>query len=390
MNTSTTAAFVRGPATWYGYLLIGTFICLLNLQGNVIPFLQAELSLSYRVVSLHSSAMALGIIVTGLLGERVVRVLGRRATLWGSAGGLGAGALLLCVSPGAWASIPSCALIGFCGGLIASSVPAMLADIHGQHRGQAFAEQAILAYTLAVLGPLLTGFFVANGFGWRYPVIIGGAFAFGLIFFFRNATIPKARARTVGVQPRLPAPFWAYWCLLCFSCSLEYSVVLWAPAFLERVVGYSSATAATFAAGFFVGVLAGRIGLRFVLGRIASPRIMIAAFISGFIGFALYWGIGTPVTAVIGIVLLGLCVAPLYPLTMALSLGVARGATDTASARLNLAVGLALLIAPAALGAFADAFGLSLAHLTLPALIAAGLASFIAAGILERRAILPA
>src|SRR5260221_10778520 len=102
---ATPAAFVRGIATWYGYLLIGSYLYLLNVQGNVIPFLQGEFALSYRVVSLHSSAFAVGIIVTGLFAERVVRRFGRRVSLWIGAGGLGVSALLLVVAPAAWASI---------------------------------------------------------------------------------------------------------------------------------------------------------------------------------------------------------------------------------------------------------------------------------------------
>src|SRR5271157_1994517 len=92
-------AFIRGPATWYGWLLIGAYTYFLNVQGNIVPFLQDEFVLSYRVVSLHSSAIATGIILVGLFGERVTRGLGRRKTLWVAVGGLAAGAILLCLSP---------------------------------------------------------------------------------------------------------------------------------------------------------------------------------------------------------------------------------------------------------------------------------------------------
>jgi hypothetical protein len=53
---------------------------------------------------------------------------------------------------------------------------------------------------------------------------------------------------------------------------------------------------------------------------------------------------------------------------------------------MTLAFGLAVLIAPAILGALADVVGLRFAHLTLPALIGLELASFLAAGMLERHA----
>ena len=105
-------ALVRAPATWYSWLLIGAYIYLLNVQGNVVPFLQDEFALSYGAVSFHSSAIAVGIILVGLFGERVTRGIGRRKTLWLGVGGLAAGAVLLCLSPAPWASISSCFVMG--------------------------------------------------------------------------------------------------------------------------------------------------------------------------------------------------------------------------------------------------------------------------------------
>ena len=276
--------------------------------------------------------------------------------------------------------------MGLGGGLVPSVVPAVMADLHGEQRGKAFAEQAILAYTFAIVGPLSTGFFVSQGLGWRPAVLIGVVLGFSLIFLFRNIAIPERPPASAITSRRLPATFWAYFCLLGFSCALEFSVLLWAPSFLERVIGLSAPVAATAAAGFFVGVLVGRIALRVLVQKIEPRVILFSGFAIGLVGFLLYWGVGQPWAAITGIFMLGLCVAPQYPLTMALGLGAAKGASDVAGARFALAFGLAVLIAPAALGAFADLVGLRLAHLTLPALIVAALVSFLAAGALERRA----
>jgi MFS family permease len=378
--------FVRNPATWYGYFLIGTQIYLFNVQGNVIPFLQEEFSLSYRVVSLHSSAIALGVIVTGLFGRRVTARLGRRYSLWLGGCGIALGGLLLCLSPGPWASIPSCFLIGLLGAFLPAVVPAALSDMHGEMRRQAFAEQAIVAYGCAIIGPLATGRFIAWGLGWRPAVVLGCLLGIGLTVVFRNVALAEPRIHAGSTTARLPPAFWAYWFLIVFGCSLEFSVLLWSPTFLERVAGFSPANAATVAAGFFVGVLVGRIALRALVTRYSARTILFSAFATGAVGFLLYWVVGQQWAAIVGIVLLGLCIAPQYPLTMALGLGVAAGANDAAAARMTLAFGLALLIAPAALGALADVVGLRLAHLTLPALIAAELLSFLAALALSRRA----
>lgn len=53
----------RRISTWYCWLLTGFYLYSVNLPGNVVPFLQAEFALSDCAVSLHSSAIAVGIIL---------------------------------------------------------------------------------------------------------------------------------------------------------------------------------------------------------------------------------------------------------------------------------------------------------------------------------------
>lgn len=250
-GTTGPGRLIRVPATWYGYFLVGIHLYLLNVQGNVVPFLQSEFQISYRIVGLHSMAIAVGLIAMGLVADRLTRRLGRRLTLAVGAGGMAAGATFLCLSPSPVASIASCFLMGLAGGIIPSVVPAVLADLHGPHRNQAYAEQAIIGYTLAVLGPLSAGLFVWLGLGWRYAVLLGAVGAVLLIAIFRNVAMPRQRPKPQGKAGRLSAAFWAYWIVIATACALEFSVLLWAPAFLERVIGFSPAAAATGAAAFF-------------------------------------------------------------------------------------------------------------------------------------------
>src|SRR5690606_11703853 len=75
----------RDGATWFVYLLLGYFTYLSTSQGNLVPFLRDELSLGYAAVSLHISAIAAGILIGGLIADRVVARFGRRRTLIASA-----------------------------------------------------------------------------------------------------------------------------------------------------------------------------------------------------------------------------------------------------------------------------------------------------------------
>ena len=419
----TTSGAVRIP-TWYAFLLTGFYIYAVNVQGNVVPFLQAEFALSYRAVSLHSSAIALGIILVGLVGDRVAAALGRRRTLWLGIAGLAGGSLLLCLAPappsGAlpWASIGACFLIGALGALIPALLPALLADLHGERRAEALAGQAIAAYVFGLAAPLVSGLAIWSGLGWRAAVVFGAVVGIGIALWFCKLPImehAQAADAQAGAKPQptksgeafsiarqargLPPAFWAYWGLLFIGCGLEFCILFWAPAFLERVIGFDAAPAAIAAAGFPLGALAARIALRVLVRRVMLARLMLAALAAVFLGFLVYWGAGyflgsgapgVAPAAVLGIFVIGLGIGPLYPLTTDFAIGAVApespGARDRASMRMAIAFGLSLLLAPIALGALADEIGLGPAHLALPVLILAGYGCFCAGRACERRA----
>ncbi|MGH6926103.1 MAG: hypothetical protein ACRED5_20445 [Propylenella sp.] len=150
-------------------------------------------------------------------------------------------------------------------------------------------------------------------------------------------------------------------------------------------MGFAPASAATAAAGFPLGMLLGRIALSNLVRRVAPRRLLIGALAIAFVSFLAYWGINHPVAAVVGVSIVGLGIAPLYPLSTTFGVGAALEAKDVASVRLAVAFGVSLLLAPIALGALANDFGLGPAHLALPALIVVAYAAFFVGEALQRR-----
>jgi MFS transporter, DHA1 family, inner membrane transport protein len=375
----------RDLATWYSYLALGFFTYLLTIQGNILPFLKQELDLSYRVVSLHSAAIAAGMIAVGLLGDRVVRRHGRCLALALGTVGATTGAVLLCLAPAAWATIASCALIGALGALIPAVVPALLADLHGPRRHVAITEASAASYAFAMLAPLLTSLSIALFAGWRPAVLTGALVGILILGAFRRTVIVDAvRTGAVG-GGSLPAAYWAYWCLLVTVIAIEFGILLWAPEFLGKVAGLPQAHAASGAAAFALAMLVGRTAGSGVV-RYARPQHLFSiALLVTALGFLLYWGAGRPALAIAGLFVLGLGVALLYPLTLGFAIGAAGERGDTASARFMLAAGLAIASVPVLLGALADEVGLHMAHLMVPALVALALVCFLVAQALERR-----
>ena len=380
----------RGPVTWYCYMMIGFFMYLLAIQGNIIPFLRSELHLSYGAVILHSSAFAAPGFVTGMFGDWLIRRYGRRRVLWLGALGMLAGAALLCVASAAWFSIGSCALMGASGGLIWIVVTAVLSELHGDRRNVALAEASASAYAFGTVAPLVTSLCLSLSLSWRYAVLVGVVFGGIILLWLGRTPIPDSAVISTPGRASLPAPYWIYWCALTMAIAIEFCILLWAPEFLQQVVGLPATSAAAAAAVFGLAMLTGRAAGGSLLRVIAAQRLFPLALLVTSLGFLIYWGLPRPPVAIVGLFVLGLGVALLYPLTLALAMGAAGTRADTASARAALAGTLGILVTPALLGGLADKVGLSLAHLIVPGLVVVALICFVTAQALQRRRMLTA
>ena len=380
------AGIVRSSGTIGCYLVLAFFTFVLTLQGTIAPFLKADLGLSYRMVGLHASAIAIGAILVGLAGDRVVRRHGRRRMLILGLLGCMAGAMLLAAAPVAAVSIAGCALIGIGGSFLPTVAFAILADLHGPQRSLAINEAAALNYALAMLALLLTGLSLWLTLGWRAVVLIGAAMGGAVALACRGIAVPETTVLPAAgaAAPRLPPAFWFFWCAQTFAIAIEFSILLWASEYLERVIGLDKAQAATGAAAFALGMFIGRASGNLWARAFAIPQLLVAALAVALVGFLVYWGVSQPAMAIAGLLLLGIGVSLLFPLTVGLALGAAGSASDAASARSTIAFGVALLTMPVLLGGLADHAGLRNAHWLIPVLILATLFAFGLGRMLER------
>ena len=379
------APICRDAVTWYAYLLLGYFTYLATSQGNIVPFLMEELGLSYGVVSLHSSMLAVGVLIIGLIGDRIVARFSRRATLAGSALVSATAVALLAAAPSVQVTVSASFLIGLTGAFIPAIVPALLSDIHGSRRDVAITESNALSYVFAIAAPLIAGYAVWMGWSWRLVPLSAVAAAVVIVATYWRYPVPSGVVQSAAADNApLPAAYWGYWAMLGFAVALEFSALLWAPAYLEKVVGLTPSAAAVGGGAFFAAMLVGRTaGIRLV--GIYSPRaIFLALMVLTFAGFAAYWTAGTPWLAIVGLFFVGLGISLLFPLTISFALGVAGPASDRAATRVMLAPGLAIVFNPPLLGSLADGVGLWLAQLMIPVFASLVLASYFVAWRLER------
>ncbi len=363
----------RDRATWLGYVLIGLYAYLQASLGPVMPFLQSELGFDYTTGGFHFSALAVGVILNGLTADRVVRRLGRQRTLWTGAAGVVAGASLLTASPVAALTMGSAFLMGYSGSLMGVSVIAYLSDRHGSARTMALLELTITGSVFAALAPVSVGLWQEAGGGWRAAMWLAVAGLVGLALRFIRTPAPErqiSHSSPAERSARLPGLFWVYWIVIVLSVAAEWSVIFWGSAFLQEVGRLNKSTAAASMSFFLGAMLLGRIvGSR--LARFhAADRLLVGASLLAVLGFTLFWLHPHLPWRLVGLSVLGLGIANLYPLTVSTALSIVPDRSEQAGARLSLGSGVAVFSAPLLLGWAADSFSVWQAYGIVAVLLA--------------------
>ena len=378
-NGPTSASFRRDELTWLAFGMLGFYNYLLSGLGPLMPSLPEELGLSDTVASLHFSAFAVGMILAGLIGDRVVHRFGRTKVFWGGAAGLVAGAVALTLFHSAILTVGSVLFMGGVGSLVLVLIPAILADRHGMNRAIAIVEANTLSAATGAMAGLLIGLSERTAAGWRGALLLSLVIPLFLAIRFGRVALPAPHQTGVrrDVVTRLPPAYWAFWLAVVLTVGTEFSLIFWGADFLVAA-GLSTSAAATTVSLFLWGMVAGRVAGRQVARWMPAEQLLLLALAVSGGGFFVYWLAPDVLATVLGLFVAGIGVANLFPLTVALALGAAPGQSNEAGARLTFASGTAILAAPLLLGALADATGIRLAYGVVPifllgALMASGL-----------------
>lgn len=357
--------FARDRFTWLAYLLLACFAYLQASPGPIIPFLHAELHLNFTIDSLHLSGVALGMIVAGLLGERIALRWGRRVMLWGGAFGMLFGALLVLFSHHPALSILSMFVIGLFGALLMMTIQSALSDHHGEYRAVAITEANMLASLGAGLAPICLGTMVAFGAGWRGMLLVPFAVVLVLALFFFRVPVPEVLPVEQVITPgriKLPKAFWLYWIALVIAVAGEWGVSFWVSGFLIHVVGIERTLASTLLSLFFLASVIGRLIGSQLTRRIAVERLLLPVIGVSAVGFLLFW-LGSEIWIhLAGLFIAGLGISNLFPLTFSATANRIPQYSDIASARAAFGGGMAIFFAPLILGRIADIVGLQRAY----------------------------
>ncbi len=366
-------AFRRDRLTWTAYVMLAWFAYLQAAPGLVIPHLRDELRLSYATGGLHVAAFAAGSMVAGLVSARLERALGRRTLLWSAAALMGLGAVGMTAGRTAAVTIGSVLVMGVGGGLLLVTIQATLADHHGEHRTVALTEANVAASIAYVVLIGVLSLTAALHAGWRLALLT--SLALPALAWWRNRRLaidapPPGRV----AQGRLPGVFWIAAAVLLCTTAAEWCVTAWGATFVEDATDVSADTAVALMAGYFGGVLAGRVLGSRLARRYDPARLLAFALAMTAVGFAVLWPSTAPAQALAGLALLGIGLGNLFPLALSVAVGLAPGRSVPASGRAVMVSSFAVLLAPVTVGTLADATSLTAALGVVPVmlLLAAG------------------
>ena len=340
--------------------------------GAVTAFLAAALSLSDAVAALHSSLLAIGLLGAGFVGDRLDTLLGSRRAHWLAYALLLVAIVCITTAPALPVTLVGAALGGLGAGFLLAHLNRTLTRGGGTLARVRMSRSAMVAMVATICVPIAIGIGENSGLGWHVAFVVAMVLiATGLGASRHRPEVEAWAAETVG---RLTRGYWLTWGLVVLGVSVEFSLVFWASTLVERQAGISLADATLVATSFYAGMATSRTALSFHLVSGRDPIALIRlGLVVAFAGSLLAWATGEVVLAGLGIYLSGLGTGFLYPLGVAVALALVPTLQDQGSARLILASGLAILVAPFVLGVAADAAGVSVGWLLIPALCVAAL-----------------
>ena len=294
-----------------------------GLLGSAWPALHEEMRIPEAYMGIVSMIISGGTIVSSLFSDKLTRRLGTGLVTALSVS-LTAGALLgfaladrfiwLCL----W-SIPY--------GLGAGAVDAALNNYVALHYSSRHMSWLHCSWGVgASIGPYIMGWALTKQQGWPlgYGIVFGLQVVLTMVLFLslpmwkqrsanRADTTAEDYEAPIGVRDAVKIRGVKSMLLAFFSyCTVESTACLWASSYLVDQHGMDKPHAATYALLYFAGITVGRFLNGFVADKFGDKTMIRVGWTIQALGLVLIF-IPTVITALIGLCVLGLGCAPIYP-----------------------------------------------------------------------------
>lgn len=290
-----------------------------SLLGSAWPMIYPQFAVPVSFAGIISTIISLGTILSSLQSDRLTKALGAGKVTAISVAMTAAALFVFSVSGSFWMlclwAIPY--------GLGAGSVDAALNNYVALHYASRHMSWLHCMWGVgASVGPYIMSYALTGGSGWQggYRIISLLQIGLTLILLFslplwKNADTSgsqQAPALSLGQVLAIPGAKQVMGTFFCY-CAIEQTTSLWASSYLVLARGVDEVTAARWAALFFLGITAGRAASGFLTMLLSdSQMIRLGECILG-AGIVI---LGLPVGstgALVGLLLIGLGCAPIYP-----------------------------------------------------------------------------
>lgn len=295
-----------------------------SLLGSAWPTIYSELKVPISFAGIISMIISIGTIISSLQSDRLTRKLGTgkvtaisvaitATALFGFS--ISHSFLSLCL----WA-IPY--------GLGAGSVDASLNNyVALNYKSRHMSWLHCMWGVGATLGPYIMGYALNQGMAWNsgyriiaiLQIILTSVLIFSLPLWKKRSDTISDNGDNITSKPlsfkeiiKIPGAKEVMLCFFCY-CALEQTTGLWASSYLTLYKGISADTAASFAGIFFIGITIGRALSGFITMKLNDMQmIKMGQLIIGLGVITLLLPLGKFVS-LIGLILIGLGCAPIYP-----------------------------------------------------------------------------
>ena len=293
-----------------------------SLLGSAWPSMYMEFNVPVSYAGIISMIISGGTIISSLQSDRVTRKLGAGKVTAISVAMTAVALFGFSITNSFWIlclwAIPY--------GLGAGSVDAALNNYVALHYESKHMSWLHCMWGVgAMIGPYIMGYAISSGKEWnagyRYISII--QITLTVILFLslplwkkRNEqttdNVEEKKALSLKQIVKIKGAKEVMLCFFCY-CALESTAILWASSYLNLSKGITAEKAASFAGMFFIGITVGRAISGFITMKLSDTQmIRLGQFLIG-IGIIAMLLPGVEILSLIGLVIVGLGCAPIYP-----------------------------------------------------------------------------
>lgn len=295
-----------------------------SLLGSAWPTMYSELKVPISFAGIISMIISIGTIISSLQSDRLTRKLGTGKVTAISVAITAISLLGFSISN----SFLSLCIWAIPYGLGAGSVDASLNNyVALNYKSRHMSWLHCMWGVGATLGPYIMGYALNQGMAWNsgyriiaiLQIILTAVLIFSLPLWKKHSNTISDNGDNITSKPlsfkeiiKIPGAKEVMLCFFCY-CALEQTTGLWASSYLTLYKGISADTAASFAGMFFIGITIGRALSGFITMKLNDMQmIKMGQLIIGLGIITLLLPLGKFVS-LIGLILIGLGCAPIYP-----------------------------------------------------------------------------